>query len=54
MAFGEKGHYDAEVNKGDLNMNSFTRKLNDRHEEGWKLAHVFEHGGNMVIVWERQ
>jgi hypothetical protein len=46
-------HYDASVNKGDLNMRSFTNELNQRWEDGWKLAYVFSHGGNTIVVWER-
>lgn len=47
-------HYDTSVNKGDLNMRSFTDDLNDRWNDGWKLAHVFEQGGNTIVVWERR
>jgi hypothetical protein len=47
-------HYDAEVNRGDLNVSSFARDLNKRYEDGWKLAHIFEQGGNTVVVWERR
>lgn len=50
---GQSGHYDAEVNKGSLNMGSFTTKLNQRYEQGWRLSHLFEQAGNTVLVWER-
>lgn len=46
--------YEAEVNRGDLNVGSFTRGLNARWNDGWQLAHVFEQGGNTVVVWERR
>ena len=46
-------HYETEVNKGDINMGALQRKLNDRYENGWKLAHVFHEGGNMILIWER-
>jgi hypothetical protein len=46
-------HYEAEVNRGDLSMGSLTRDLNDRHEKGWRLAHIFEQGGNTILIWER-
>ena len=47
-------HYDVSVNKDDLNARSFANELNDRHEDGWKLAKVFEQNGNTVVVWERR
>jgi hypothetical protein len=47
-------HYEAEVNKEDVNMGSFTRRLNDRWENGWRLAHVYVHNSNTVTVWERR
>lgn len=46
-------HYDTEVNRGDLDTGSLTRKLNKRHEDGWKLAHIFEQAGNTVMVFEK-
>lgn len=47
------GHYETEVNRGDLNMRSFTDTLNDRFEKGWRLAFVFVQEGNTITVWER-
>jgi hypothetical protein len=52
VAAGE--HYHAEVNKKDLNVGAFTQTLNQRWRDGWRLAHVFEQGGNTVVVWERR
>jgi hypothetical protein len=46
-------HYETEVNRGDINMSGFERDLNDRYEQGWKLAHVFSEGGNTIMIWER-
>lgn len=46
-------HYEAEVNKGDINMRSLQRQLNDRYEDGWKLAHIYSEAGNTVLIWER-
>ena len=46
-------HYEASVNKGDINMRSLTDELNDRYEAGWRLAHVVEQGGNTLFIWER-
>lgn len=46
-------HYDAVVNKGDLNMARFTSELNERWRSGWRLAHVIEQHGNTVMVYER-
>ncbi len=47
-------HYDAEVNRGDLDVGSLTKKLNKRHDEGWKLAHIFEQAGNTVMIWQKE
>ena len=47
-------HYEAEVNKGSLNMQAFTSKLNHRWRSGWRLSHTFEQSGNTVFVWERR
>ena len=47
-------HYDASVNRGDLNMRSFRDELNDRWKNGWKLSQVFEQAGNTIVVWERR
>lgn len=61
MAFGsgsgkvaDHEHYEAEVNKKDLNMNSFTATLNRRWAAGWRLDHAFEQSGNTVVVWARR
>ncbi len=35
-------HYEAEVNKKDLDMNAFTATLNRRWAAGWQL----DHGGS--------
>jgi hypothetical protein len=48
-----ENHYDTDVNKGSLNMRSFTSQLNERYEKGWKLAKVFEQEGNTILIWER-
>ncbi len=48
------GHYEAEVNKGSINMAAFTRTLNDRWDRGWRLAHLYSHDDNTVMVWERR
>ena len=47
-------HYDASVNKGDLNMRSFTDEMNDRWRDGWRVAQVFMQGGNTIVIYERR
>ncbi len=47
-------HYDADVNKGSLNMRALADTLNDRWRDGWKLVHAFEKEGNTVLIWERR
>lgn len=46
-------HYQTEVNKGDINMRNMEGNLNKRYEDGWRLAHVIEQGGNVIFIWER-
>ena len=46
-------HYVTEVNKGDLNMRSFTNDLNDKWDKGYRLVYVFEQGGNTIAVFEK-
>ncbi len=45
--------YEAEVNKGDINMRSLASTLNKRGEDGWRLAHVYPENGNTVLIYER-
>lgn len=52
-AVTSNGHYQAEVNKGSLNVGTFTATLNKRWEDGWRLDKVFEQNGNTVVIWER-
>lgn len=47
-------HYEAEVNKGSINMRSFTGVLNKRWNDGWRLDKVFEQDGNTIMLWERR
>lgn len=46
-------HYDIEVNEGSVNMKRFSEVANDRHENGYRMAHVFMQEGNTIVVWER-
>lgn len=45
--------FEAEVNKGSVNMRSFTSYLNERWRAGWYPLHVFEQDGNTVVIWAR-
>jgi hypothetical protein len=47
-------HYDCEVNRDELSMSWLKDSLNDRWNDGWKLAQVFEQAGNTVVIWERR
>jgi hypothetical protein len=49
----DRYEYATEVNKGSINMRSWSNDLNKKGAEGWRLAHVFEQGGNTVMVFER-
>jgi hypothetical protein len=47
-------HYDATVNRGSLNMGSFTKEMNKRWDDGWQVAQVFMQEGNTIVIWERR
>ncbi len=47
-------HYDVEVNKRGLSVKALTNTLNQRWENGWRLAHLFEQRGNTVLVYEKR
>jgi hypothetical protein len=47
-------HYEVEVNKRGLSVKSLTRTLNERWDNGWRLAHVLEQRGNTVLVFEKR
>jgi hypothetical protein len=46
-------HYEIEVNEGSVNMKKFTAVANDRHNNGYRMAHVFSQEGNTIVVWEK-
>ncbi len=52
---GKRGgkHYEVEVNREDLNAGAFEKAANERYENGYRIADVFQQGGNTVCVWER-
>lgn len=45
-------HYVTEVNKGSVNMLMLAAGLNQQYGKGYKLAHIYELGGNTVMVFE--
>jgi len=52
---GSKGgpHYEIEVNEGSVNMKKFASAANERHDNGYRMAHVYSQEGNTIVVWER-
>lgn len=52
---GSKGgpHYEIEVNEGSVNMKRFASVANDRHSNGYRMAHVYSQEGNTIVVWEK-
>ena len=50
----EAMHYQVEVNKRRLSVNGLTKVLNDRWDNGWRLAHILEQRGNTVLVFEKR
>jgi hypothetical protein len=47
-------HYQVEVNKRGLSVTALTKTLNERWENGWRLAHMLEQRGNTVLVFEKR
>lgn len=54
IAEAEELHYQVEVNKRGLSVNSLTKSLNQRWDNGWRLAHMVEQRGNTVLVFEKR
>ena len=50
----EAMHYLVEVNKRGLSVSALTTTLNERWENGWRLAHMLEQRGNTVLVFEKR
>lgn len=46
--------YEAQVNKGSINMEKFTKTANARWDNGYKLEHLYEQDGNTVVIWMRK
>ena len=54
IAEAEALHYQVDVNKRGLSVTALTKTLNERWENGWRLAHVLEQRGNTVLVYEKR
>lgn len=54
IAEAEALHYQVEVNKRALSVNALTKTLNERWDNGWRLAHILEQRGNTVLVFEKR
>ena len=50
----EAMHYLVEVNKRGLSVSALTTTLNERWDNGWRLAHIVEQRGNTVLVFEKR
>jgi hypothetical protein len=50
----EAMHYQVEVNKRGLSTTALTKVLNQRWDNGWRLAHMLEQRGNTVLVFEKR
>jgi hypothetical protein len=46
-------HYQMEVNKGSIRMQTFESIANQRIANGYRIGHIFEQDGNAIVVWER-
>ena len=54
IAEADAMHYQVEVNKRGLSVTALTKTLNNRWENGWRLAHMLEQRGNTVVVFEKR
>jgi hypothetical protein len=45
-------HFQTEVNKGSIRMQTWQSHINGMYAKGYRLAHVFEQDGNTVQVFE--
>ena len=54
IAQAEELHYQVEVNKRGLSVANLTKVLNQRWDNGWRLAHMLEQRGNTVLVFEKR
>jgi hypothetical protein len=54
IAAAEALHYQVEVNKRGLSTTALTKVLNQRWDNGWRLAHMLEQRGNTVLVFEKR
>lgn len=54
IAKTEALHYQVEVNKRGLSVTALTKTLNDRWDNGWRLAHILEQRGNTILVFEKR
>lgn len=45
-------HYTSDVNKGSLNATALAASLNSQYAKGYRLSHIYEIGGNTVLVFE--
>lgn len=54
IAEADAMHYEAVVNKRGLSVSALTKTLNERWDNGWRLAHILEQRGNTVLVFEKR
>lgn len=50
----EELHYQVVVNKRGFGASRLTKVLNERWDNGWRLAHILEQRGNTVLVFEKR
>ena len=54
LAEAEALQYQVEVNKRGLSVSALTKTLNERWDNGWRLAHILEQRGNTVLIFEKR
>lgn len=45
--------FEAQVNKGRIQMSGLTDHLNARFVNGYELSHIYEQNGNTVVIWRK-
>lgn len=48
------GHYAAQLFRGAMTQAMYDRALNEQHDNGYRLSHIYEISGTTVMIFERR
>lgn len=48
------GHYATLLLKGPMTQGMYDRTLNQQHDKGYRLSHIYEIGNTTVMIFERR